>query len=227
MQSDREAEARDKREGMRRVDRKRRQQRKDVVEEVILDPRPLGLGDVAAIDQHDTDVGQNAAQVAPDRLLIACELRDRFIDEDELFGWAAAIRTALGDPFAHLRLDAGHPNHKKFIKVIGRNRQKPHPLEHGMPGIDRFLEHPAIEMQPGQLAVDEPFGARGDRRGNFGIGFFFFYFNSLYGFHQVSIHLGARKHHHLTNATQSMCYRDDVSMTLTFQQPAPSKTGIA
>src|SRR2546421_1287770 len=154
------------------------------------------------------------------------ELRDRFIDEDERCGGAAAIRTALGDPFAHLRLNAGHPDHKKFIKVIGRNRQKPHPLEHGMPGIDRFLKHPAIEMQPGQLAVDEPFGARGDRRGNFEIGFFFFYFNSLYGFHQVSIHLGARKHHHPTNATQSMCYRNDVSMTLTFRQAAPLRPGL-
>jgi len=29
------------------------------VEEVILDPGSLGLGDVAAIDENDTDLGQD------------------------------------------------------------------------------------------------------------------------------------------------------------------------
>jgi hypothetical protein len=29
-----------------------------------------------------------------------------------------------------------------------------------MAGIDRLLEHPAVEMQPGQLAIDEALGAR-------------------------------------------------------------------
>src|ERR1700736_766519 len=52
------------RRGMRRVDRERRQQRKDVVEEMILDPRPLALGDIASVDEDDADLGQNAAQVA-------------------------------------------------------------------------------------------------------------------------------------------------------------------
>ena len=58
---------------MRRIDRKRRQQREDVVEEMILDPGALGLGDVAAVDENDTDFGQDAAQVAPDRLLVGGE----------------------------------------------------------------------------------------------------------------------------------------------------------
>ena len=58
LQRDGEAEARDEREGMGRIDRERRQQREDVVEEVVLDPGPFGLGDVLAVDQHDADVGQ-------------------------------------------------------------------------------------------------------------------------------------------------------------------------
>ena len=53
LQRDGEAEARDERERMRRIDRKRRQQREDVVEEMILDPGPLRLGEVVAVDQHD------------------------------------------------------------------------------------------------------------------------------------------------------------------------------
>jgi len=61
MQGDGKSEARDEREGMGRIDRKRRKQREDVVQEVILDPGSLGLGDIAAIDENDADIGQNAA----------------------------------------------------------------------------------------------------------------------------------------------------------------------
>ena len=132
---------------------------------MILDPGPLGLGDVAAIDQNDADLGEDAAQVAPDRLLVGGELRNRLVDEDKLFGGGQAVRAALGNALPHLGLDAGDADHEELIKVIGGNRQKSHPFERGMAGIDRFLQHPAIEMQPGKLAIDEAFGAAGHRRG--------------------------------------------------------------
>ena len=74
MQRHGKSEARDEREGMRRIDRQRRQQRENIVEEMILDPGSLGLGDIAAIDQNDADLGQDAAQIAPDRLLVGGEL---------------------------------------------------------------------------------------------------------------------------------------------------------
>ena len=118
MQRDGEAEARNEREGMRRIDRERRQQRENVVEEVILDPGPLGLGDVLAVDQDDADVGEHAAQVAPDRLLVGGELRDRLVDERELLGRRQAVGAALGDALADLRLDAGDADHEEFVKVI-------------------------------------------------------------------------------------------------------------
>ena len=57
-----------------------------------------------------------------------------------------------------------------------------------MAGIDRLFQHPAIEMQPGKLAIDEALGAMGDRRTGLGVRFFFFYYNGLRGFHEVSIH---------------------------------------
>ena len=144
---------------MRRIDRERRQQRENVVKEMILDPGPLGLGDVATVDQNDADLGQDAAQIAPDRLLIDGELRNRLVDQDKLFGGRQTVGAALRDALPDLGLDAGDPDHEELVKVIGRNRQKPDPLERGMAGIDRFLQHPAIEMQPGQLPIDEALGA--------------------------------------------------------------------
>ena len=43
-----------------------------------------------------------------------------------------------------------------------------------MTGIDQFLQHPAIEMQPGQLSIDKALGAPRDRRAIFGCRVFFF-----------------------------------------------------
>jgi len=185
VQRDGESEARDKRERMRRIDRQRRQQRENIVEEMILDPAPLGLGDIAAIDENDPHFGQDAAQIAPDRLLVAGEFRNRLVDQDKLLGGGQPVGTALGDALPHLGLDAGDAHHEELIKVIGGNRQKSHPFERGVAGIDRFLQHPAIEVQPGQLAIDEAFGAIGDRRAGLDLRFFFCSYNSLRGFHQV------------------------------------------
>ena len=176
------------REGMRRIDRQRRQQREDVVEEMVLDPVPLGLADIAAVDQHDAHLGQDAAQIAPDRLLVDGELRDGLVDEDELLGGCQAVRTALGNALPHLGLDTGDADHEEFIKVIGGNRQKSHPLERGVAGIDRLLQHPAVEMQPGKLAIDEAFGTGARCWAGRSIRNFLFYYNGLRGFHEVSVH---------------------------------------
>ena len=154
------------------------------MEEVILDPGPLGLGDVAAVDQHDADVGQDVAQVAPDRLLVLGEPRHRLVDHVQLLERRAAVGAAFGDAFADLGLDAGDADHEEFIKVIGRNRQESHPLQRGMAGIDGFLQHPAIEMQPGKFPIDEAFGAGGDRWRALGFRLFLFNYNGLCGFHQ-------------------------------------------
>ena len=159
MQRDGKSEARDKREGVRRIDRQRRQQRENIVKEMILDPGALGLGDVAAVDENDSHLGEDTAQIAPDRLLVGGKLRNRLVDEDELFRRGQAVRTALGNALAHLGLDAGDPDHEELIKVIGRNRKKSHPFKGRMAGIDRLLQHPAIEVQPGKLAINETFRA--------------------------------------------------------------------
>ena len=76
LQRDRKSEIGDERERMRRIDRERRQQRKHVREEIILEPRLLGLGDVGAVDQHDAGLGERRAQFAPLRLLVGDQQRD-------------------------------------------------------------------------------------------------------------------------------------------------------
>jgi hypothetical protein len=190
LQGDGEAEARDEREGVCRIDRKRRQQREDAVEKMILEPGPLRLGEVVAVDQLDAGLGQDGTQIAPDGLLVGGQFGHALVDQDELLGRSQAVGAAFGDAFADLCLDTGDADHEELIKVIGGNRQEPHPLQHRMAGIHRFLEHPAVEMQPGKLTVNESLRARRDRERDLDDRFFFLDFNNLCRFHKASIHLG-------------------------------------
>ena len=95
----------------------------------------------------------------------------------------SGLRSA--DALADLRLDAGDADHEELVEIVGRYRQEPDPLQQRVAGIDRFLEHAAIEMQPGQFAIDEALGTCGNRRNGVRDGFLFlFSYKSLVRFHE-------------------------------------------
>ncbi len=169
LQRDGEAEIGNERERVRRIDRERRQQRKDLPQEVLLEPGPFPLGDIRPVDQHDPLLRQHLAQFAPALLLVAGQHRNRLGDAHQLLGRRQPVRALEGDAFAHLAAQAGDADHEEFVEVVGRDRQKPHPLQQRMGLVGGLLEHPAVEMQPGQFPVDEALGtaaqARPRRRG--------------------------------------------------------------
>ncbi len=155
LQGDREAEIGNERERMRRIDRERGQQRKNVGEEIVFEPGLLRLGDVRTVDQHDAGIGERRPQFAPLRLLIFDQDRDGLGNADELLGGRQPFRAFGVDAFAQLRAKAGHAHHEEFVEVIGGDRQEFQPLEQRIVRVGRFLQHAAVEIQPRQLAVDE------------------------------------------------------------------------
>ena len=161
LQGHREAEIGNERERMRRIDGERRQQRKNMGEEIIFEPRLLRLGHIGAVDQHDAGSGQRRAQFAPLRLLVLSQHHDGFGDTGQLLGRRQPFGALLGDAGADLGAKAGHAHHEEFVEVVGRDRQELEPLEQRMAAIGGFLQHAAIEVQPRQLAVDEPVRTRG------------------------------------------------------------------
>ena len=58
LQREREAEIRNERKGVCRIDRKRRQHREDLVEEMILEPSALVTRKLGAVNQRDATFGQ-------------------------------------------------------------------------------------------------------------------------------------------------------------------------
>ena len=164
LQRQREAEIGNERERMRRVDGERRQQRKDVGEEVVLEPGALGLLEVVGVDQRHALVGQVGAQRQPALLLVAGEDRHRLADARELLDRRQPFRALRGDALPHLALEAGDAHHEEFVEVVGRDRQEADALEQRMVLVGRLLQHPPVEVQPGQFAVDEARRALPQRR---------------------------------------------------------------
>src|SRR4051794_37138961 len=95
-----------------------------------------------------------------------------------------------------------------------------------MAGIDGLLKYPAIEMEPGKLAIDEAFGAMSNRRSAVDLRLFLFYYSGLRGFLEVRS-IPGRTPARFPAQAQRMYYRNDVSMTLTFPALAWSRCETA
>ena len=106
------------------------------------------------------------AQLAPARLLMAREHRDRLADAAELFGRRQPVGALGGDTLAYLAFQAGNPDHEKLVEIVGGNRQETHPFEQRVGNVLGLLEHATIEMEPGQFPIDETIGACRQSRRN-------------------------------------------------------------
>ena len=137
----------------------RREQRKNLAQEMVLEPGLLLLGHLRPVDQHDAVLGERLAQLAPALLLVAREHRHRLGDAGELLGRRQAVGALGGDAGAHLALEAGDADHEEFVEVVGRDREEAHPFEQRMGDVLGLFQHAAVEMEPGQLPIDEALGA--------------------------------------------------------------------
>ena len=84
-----------------------------------------------------------------------CRLSISLQDVFELLGGRLAVGAADDDVLAHLAFETGDAHHEEFVEVGGGDRQEAHALEQRMLGVQRFLENAAVELQPGEFAVDE------------------------------------------------------------------------
>ena len=56
-----------------------------------------------------------------------------------------------------------HPHHEKLIQIGGTDGQEFAPLQQGVIGVGRFLQHPAVEIDPAQLPVENLILAHGEK----------------------------------------------------------------
>ncbi len=147
---------------MRRVDGQRRQHRKDVRTESSRPEtlRSVGGQRVPVEDEHLLAF-QRRAHLGKGALLGQHQQARILVDQRKLFVRRAPVDRRGGVARAVQFAQAGDAHGIEFVEVGGRDRQEPHPLQQRHARVRGLVQHPPVEGDPRQFAVEEP--ARGRR----------------------------------------------------------------
>jgi len=111
--------------------------------------------------EHDAVLLERGAQrVVPAGVEIAHLLARHLVDRGERLGRGHAVGLARGDARLRLLAQTGDADLEELGEVRIHDRQELHALEQRIAGVLRLLEDAAIEREPGELAIQEPLGAR-------------------------------------------------------------------
>jgi hypothetical protein len=93
--------------------------------------------------------------------LLRGQLADAITDLGERHRRRSPVRGADAEAGRRLTHEAGHSHHEELVEVRGEDRRELEALEKREVGICGKLEHPRVELEPRELAVQQPLGALG------------------------------------------------------------------
>ncbi len=144
------------------VDGERRQHREDPVAEEALGLLLLLAVEVVPAHQLDLVLAQRRHDLLAEQQGVPlAQLAGAGPDALEHLQRHQPGRRADGQPGRDPALEAGHPHHEELVEVAGEDRQVAHPLEQRQAAVLGQLQHPLVEPQPRQLAVEEAVLVRG------------------------------------------------------------------
>ena len=150
---DRQAQRRDVRERMARVDRERREDGEDLLEEPLAE-RLVVLRDRGVVHDLDPLLGERRADVERDSRVVRDQLEHPLADRCELVLGGPAVRRQRGLARLDLLAQAGDPDLEELVEIAREDREELDPLEQRVALVARLVQHPRVEFQPGQLAID-------------------------------------------------------------------------
>jgi len=125
-----------------------------ILDEIVPDKSLIFIGYRGLIDPEDILRLQFLFYIAQDfeafGLLIDAYLCD-FLQQ--VFGFGTAKDAFPGPPRLCNPLDRSIANLKKFVEVVGKDTQKPEPLDHGDILVGTFLKDTFVKSQPTDLPV--------------------------------------------------------------------------
>ena len=154
---DREVEAQpaDERERVGGIHGQRRQNGEDLIVEVLRQGGAIGVGEFVPAHEGDAVAGQRRADRLHEDLGVpGGQLLGAFTDQPQLLARGQPV--GRPDRQAHLvaALEAGDPHHVELVEVGGEDGQELGPLQQRQRGVGGQCEHPGVEVQPAQLAVE-------------------------------------------------------------------------
>ena len=149
-----ERQARDEGEGMRGIDRQRRHQGKDVRQIALAQLRPLVVGKLVPADDRDAVRRQQVQQLQ----IRPAQFLGQILDEREagrdLLLRRAAVDRQIMHAGADLLLQAADPLHEELVEIGVDDRQELDALEQPVARVLGLVQHPPIEGEPSQLAIE-------------------------------------------------------------------------
>ena len=161
-QSDDEIEALvlDARERARRIEAQRAQHRLHLLHEAALEPGVRVGVPVGASEQFDALGVQRAEQHVVEHAVLIVDQRARArVNRCQLLGDAERVGRGLRGTELQQLLEPGDPDLEELVEVRGADAQEPQPLEQRHARVLRLGQHPGVELQRRQLAVDEVLGS--------------------------------------------------------------------
>src|SRR6266566_3547109 len=78
------------------------------------------------------------------------------VDGGELLGGCQPVRPIVlrRDARVHLLLQPRYPDLEELVQIGAEDREELEPLEQRVRAVGRLLQHAAVELEPGELAVE-------------------------------------------------------------------------
>src|SRR5262245_33815438 len=144
------------RERMPGIDRERRDDRVEDAPEIVLEERALLGRRLLRPDDRDAlrgEEGLDLLQEAP--VLLVHQLVDPSHDGAERGGGGETVRAGRRVPRAELSLEPRDAHHEELVEIGAEDGEELHALQQGHDGILSLLEDAGVELEPGELAIDE------------------------------------------------------------------------
>ena len=150
-----DAQVRDVREGMARIERQRRQRRVDLALEMAAQELALLALELVVVEHLDALAAQPGRDVREPAAALELEHRPQpLVDRRHLLGRRHPVRWRHHRSRLELAAQPGDPDHEELVEVAAKDRQELRPLEQRRFLVERLFEHPPVELQPAQLAVE-------------------------------------------------------------------------
>jgi hypothetical protein len=137
------------------IDGERRQHREQPLHEPGFQPGPVRLGQLLGLGHADLRLGQAVTQIEPGARLRRHQAAGAGFHVGQLLGRRAPVRRRGAHAGLRLTHQPGHADRPEFVEVRRADRQEALPLQQRVARVLGLLQHPMIEVEPGQLAIDE------------------------------------------------------------------------
>ena len=151
---DRQAQRADVRERVAGIHRERRQDREDLVVEPPAQ-RLVVFRDVVVVEDRDALGRQLLADRRPDQGMLGHQLPDALPDRVQLLGGGEPVEALVLGVGQVLAAQAGDADLEELVQVGREDREELHALEQRVADVACLVEDARVELDPGQLAVED------------------------------------------------------------------------